>query len=360
MLSHVSTSPSEWPLTSAFDYADLLPLRAQAFLTALAPTLAINSRGDLWPHLMRGIAHRDVPMIVVGGRITQRSRRLWRPFRYLVRSTIGTIESISAVSEDDRVRWIAAGVPAHRVVVDGDPRDDEILERVSHPLTNDPALLAMAGPHTLVAGSTDQRDEYILLEALRTVRREDPRAKLILVPHDHTRATQVARAAHHRFRVTTWPGGTHTSDPPRELLVVTTMGRLADLYALGGIAYVGGGFRPGGIHSLAEPAAYGLPVIGGPFAGTSDEGTRFARANAVIALDPGGASRDLARHWGDLASEEARRWNAGLAARKVVRPGTTDVVWKRIAPRLGGLAATGPNERPRPRRSPNAGSPSPQ
>jgi 3-deoxy-D-manno-octulosonic-acid transferase len=103
-----------------------------------------------------------------------------------------------------------------------------------------------------------------------------------------------------------------------DVLLVDRTGALGDLYALADVAYVGGGFHAAGLHSVLEPAAFGVPVLIGP----RHEGSRDAK----LLLDAGGAAEVdgttvFARVAGDWLTDSAAREQAGNSAREVVRAG---------------------------------------
>jgi len=170
----------------------------------------------------------------------------------------------------------------------------------------------------MVAGSTWPSDEERLLPAWLAVRRRYPSMRLIIAPHEvsdpHIEAIESWARANGLASARLEGMSASTAD----VVVVDRYGVLGDLYALADIAYVGGGFRSAGLHSLLEPAAFGAPVIIGP----RHEDNRDAR----LLVAAGGAFR-----CGDAAAIESRinRWvespdglaEARSAAREVVRAG---------------------------------------
>ncbi len=103
--------------------------------------------------------------------------------------------------------------------------------------------------------------------------------------------------------------------PPADVVLVDRVGVLAELYAVGDVAYVGGGFGTDGLHSVLEPAALGLPVLFGPnHRNAREAGELVARGSALIVEDAKGL-QDALVLW--LRDEDARR-AAGAAARAYV------------------------------------------
>jgi 3-deoxy-D-manno-octulosonic-acid transferase len=175
---------------------------------------------------------------------------------------------------------------------------------------------------TLVAGSTWPSDEDVLLPAWDLVASRVPGARLIIAAHEPSEAWRAAitRAAEARGRrAATIDAATADTD----VVVIDRMGVLADLYAAGNVAYVGGGFHAAGLHSVVEPAAHGVPVVVGPRAGASRDASALLTAGGGIAAGSITALADALTRWladGDAAAA------AGARAREVVRRelGATD------------------------------------
>jgi 3-deoxy-D-manno-octulosonic-acid transferase len=107
--------------------------------------------------------------------------------------------------------------------------------------------------------------------------------------------------------------------------VVNVVGKLADIYAVGDVAYVGGGFRSGGLHSVSEPAAFAIPVIVGPRYEYSNDATLLAESGGAFPLQQALAAAHLRDICRDLLTEPIRRADSGLSARRVLQQGAASV-----------------------------------
>src|SRR5438093_8848123 len=105
---------------------------------------------------------------------------------------------------------------------------------------------------------------------------------------------------------------------PVPFLVVDRVGVLAALYGSGTMAYVGGGFGRAGLHSVLEPAAWGIPVAFGPRWHQSRDAELLIKAGAGVAVSD---YRDLTRVWDGWLQDETRRAGEGRRARLVVDSG---------------------------------------
>jgi 3-deoxy-D-manno-octulosonic-acid transferase len=101
-------------------------------------------------------------------------------------------------------------------------------------------------------------------------------------------------------------------------VLVDRVGVLAELYAAADAAFVGGGFHAAGLHSVLEPAAFGVPVCFGPRHANSRDAGLLAAAGGGAAATTGRALGELLRRW--RASAPLRE-HAGAHARGVVEAG---------------------------------------
>jgi 3-deoxy-D-manno-octulosonic-acid transferase len=113
--------------------------------------------------------------------------------------------------------------------------------------------------------------------------------------------------------------------PKGQVAIVTAGGLLADLYLGADVAYVGGGFRRGRLHAVAEPAAVGLPVIVGPRWHGAADADAMVSSGGAVPVPAGDAAAALARIISGLAAAPAERARRGLAARATLSGGASRV-----------------------------------
>jgi len=335
VLTHTSPSVAAHPPFHDFDQTDYLPLDEPGpvaeVLDALRPALLLFSRGDLWPELVAGAADRGIPVAVAGGMVRPRSGRLRAPAVWALRSMHRVISWVGAAGDGDAERWRWLGVPADRVTVTGDPRHDQVAERIPDLQPAARWRSGLRGPAlTVVAGSVEPADDEPLAEAAR---RLGAAWRWLVVPHDPgTRRVEQVEAAFRRrgAAVARWDAESPPPDSP--VTVLARRGLLADLYWAADAAYVGGGFRPGGLHAVCEPAVVALPIAAGPFVSTVRDGALLERAGGVRSAGDADALVSLLDAW---AASSALRWDVGLAARSALEAGAAE----RTAIGLTGVAA---------------------
>jgi 3-deoxy-D-manno-octulosonic-acid transferase len=352
--THFSPSAEPLALRLEVDAADYLPYdlpdTMHRLLGSLEPDLLVFAKLDVWPELSTRAATTGAQVAIVAATVSPGSARLRWPARRLLRAGYQAITAAAAISPEDAARLAQLGVPAERIQVLGDPRFDSVAERVRAVKSDESLLPFGPGAPTMVAGSTWPADEAVLLGGFAHLYRNRPDARLILVPHEPTPAQ--LGGLERRAASLGLPTPVRLSDArgPVPLLVVDRMGLLATLYGSGTMAYVGGGFGAAGLHSVLEPAAWGIPVAFGPRWRNSRDAALLLEAGAGTALPRawmGRARVALQQRWEDwIANEEGRRAQ-GQRAREVVERGLGASA--RSAAMLAGLISARPL-----RRSPRA------
>ena len=321
-------SPSAEPLAGRIpaDGSGYLPYdtpgAARDLLELLAPRALVFSKLDLWPGFATRAAAAGVRVGLVAGTVSEVSGRLGWPARTLTRSGYAALDRIGAVAAADAERLATLGAAPERIEITGDPRFDSAWERARGIGPDDPLLRLGEGALTLVAGSTWPPDEVVLLEALATVRRARPEARLVLVPHEPTPAHLAG--LDRRAAAAGLPRPVRASalgEDPGPLVVVDRVGVLATLYRAATIAYVGGGFGSAGLHSVLEPAACGVPILVGPRWRSSREAALLLEAGGARSVTRSGGAPALAAAWRRWLDDEEDRVRAGRAALAVLMAG---------------------------------------
>lgn len=329
ILTFSSPSMAAWPGPPGVDRVDYapadLPSEVAAVFTSLRPSIIVVSRGDLWPETVHCAVARHVPVAVVGGAVGGSSNRLRWPVRQLLATVHRHLAFVGARSAEDASRWIRLGARQEIVHVTGDPRNDYILDRVPGKSVPLPLAEWGAAGHVMVAGSTHPQDEALLLEAFAVIAQRDEAARLLVVPHEPGPASVrsiVSRARRLRLETALWNGSPAEIRAP--VVVVDQAGVLADLYAVGTLAYVGGGFGTSGVHSLAEPAAWGVPVLAGPGVFKDPAAQPLLESGGVTAISGPDPLPALVEKWTRWLGDPDARSAAGRAARAQIRCGAAD------------------------------------
>jgi len=331
-IAYTFFSPSAEALARrlAVDVADYLPYdlpaAAESMLDLIKPELLVFTKLDLWPELATRAAARGIPVSLIAGTVRPHSGRLGWPMARLLEPGYRSLALVAAIDAADGDRLLRLGAPRERLMVAGDPRFDSVLDRVRAVPGGDPLLQLGAGASTMVAGSTWPGDEDVLLDALTRLQDHPSRPRLILVPHEPTET---------RLKEITWSATKRGLPTPERLsrlaadrssgplLLVDRVGVLATLYGAGTMAYVGGGFHRAGLHSVLEPAAWGVPVAFGPRWRESRDATLLIEAGGAESVGTAtqGDGKPLLEVWESWLRDDRRRATQGETARRVVEQG---------------------------------------
>lgn len=322
-IAYTFYSPSAEQLARglAADFTDYLPFDlaadARGAILALRPDALVYSKLDIWPVITETASAMGVKVGVVSATLPPGSQRTGFFGRALLADAYRSLDAVGAISEGDAERFRESGTPAGRISVTGDTRYDQVWERARR--SPELAIVrSLRSDHpTLVAGSTWPSDEIRLLPAWKTVRGRVPDARLIIAPHEisetHIRAlAEWAQAAGFSC------ARIDEASPETAVIIVDRVGILGDLYAVGHVAFVGGGFHSAGVHSVLEPASFGLPVLFGPRSERSADASRLAAAGGAAQVSGARAIEEKLIRF--LASPSARD-DAGEEAISFVKRG---------------------------------------
>jgi 3-deoxy-D-manno-octulosonic-acid transferase len=234
------------------------------YLRALRPQLVIIAETEFWPNFLH-LAHASGASIaIVNARISNRSWPNYRRFRWALRKVLANVDLFLAQTPEDAARLQSIGAGTGRVQATGNLKFDMSLP-VPPPIIG--ALqrsLAESGTGpVLVCGSTVEGEESLLLKAFENVLVSHPRAAMILAPRHPERFAAVA-ALLEEMGIPFWRRSNWHDEPiTGGVLLVDTIGELAALYALAGVAFVGGSLVPRGGHNIIEPAQHGVAIMVG-------------------------------------------------------------------------------------------------
>jgi 3-deoxy-D-manno-octulosonic-acid transferase len=286
-------SPSGYDHSKNYKLADLityLPFdtvrNARRFLSLIRPTAAVMVRYDIWPNHIWELKNRKIPAFIANATMRRNSSRLKFPLKSFHHELYQQFSSILAVSTSDVKSFERIGIRYPQVQAIGDTRYDQVwsrsLEARKKHLIPESVLRRRK---VFVVGSSWEEDEDVLLPSFKKIMQYDANALMILVPHEPNLQT-LERI---EIQLNSTPGCIRFSDlndySGERIILVDSIGILTTLYQYAHVAYVGGSFKQG-IHSVLEPAVYGIPVLFGPKHHNSQEAVELARrGGATIVHD---------------------------------------------------------------------------
>ena len=232
------------------------------------PSVLLLVEGDIWPGLLYLLKRRGVKVILINGRISPRTFRYYKRFRFISRRLLDRLDMCLMQSDLDRERLIKIGQFGERSVTVGNIKFD----RNWRPMDDGEREYWIEQIHlrpenkVWVAGSTHEGEEEIIFKTYKRLVNKFPDLVLVIAPRRIERAEDLYRLGLDmglKTRHRTDPG-VNGGDHPYQVLILDTLGELGRIYGLADISFVGGSMVPVGGHNLLEPASFGCPVLFGP------------------------------------------------------------------------------------------------
>lgn len=300
------------------DVVRLLPLDGRStmrrFVREMNADAVLIGRYDVWRNMVLALEEANTPMVLVNATYPSAATRA----RGWVADTYGRLTDVVAVTPADGVALEQLIGRSVRVLADS--RYDRIHQAVQTARSRPPILPNVHVP-TLVVGSSWTPDVDLVLQAATKFGLD--RLRLVVVPHEPTKQhlQEIERKlVCRRF--------SECSDEYRGHVVVDSVGALLSLYAAADLAFIGGGFGAG-VHSLAEPAGFGLPCACGPNIRKSREGQELAYAGGVRVVP---SASDVLDWLTTMVQDVPERKRCGAINRDYLesRTGTSAIIARQI------------------------------
>jgi 3-deoxy-D-manno-octulosonic-acid transferase len=256
------------------------PRYVARFLDHWRPSLALFIESDLWPNLILQSAARRLPMVLINGRMSQRSFPRWRRVVGTISALLDKFDICLAQSSTDAERFSALG--CRNVVITGNlkldvpapPADPAKLERL---------MAQTRGRPVVVAASTHPGEEEILVEAHTTLAGFFPGLLTVIVPRHPDRGASIARMILASGLKPALRSREELPSATTDVYVGDTMGELGLFYRLAGIVFMGGSLVEHGGQNPIEAVKLGAAIVHGPHV--------FNFTDVYEALDQSGGAR---------------------------------------------------------------------
>ncbi len=312
-----------------------LPPWIDRFLDHWQPDLALWVESEFWPNLLRAIAARGIPLILINARISPRSYEGWMRLPRTIARLLGCFSLCLAQSEADGDKLIALG--AQNVRVPGNlkfaapslPVDAAELDRMRLSIGDRPVWVAI---------STHAGEETAVGEAHRIVAAGFPDLLTVIVPRHPARGPEIATAlAGMGLRVARRAAG-EAAGPETDIYIADTVGELGLFYRLAPIAFIGGSLVPHGGQNMLEGAKLGCAILQGPH--TANFAEIVSEMTAAGAVETVSDATSLAAAVSRLLHDPALRDQRSAAASAVAaaKDGILDRVLAELSPYLDSIA----------------------
>lgn len=242
-----------------------LPWAWALFFRRIRPRVLVIMETELWPNMLTAAHARGIPVVLANARLSERSARGYARASWLTRPMLQHLSLVAAQDEAAAERFVGLGIPADRVRITGSLKFDFTPPEG---LQAQAALLRerwqLDGRPVLVAASTHEGEDELLLSAFAGLRERHPQALLILVPRHPERFDSVARLVREHGLALARRSQQEAVVAETSVFLGDTMGELLLWYAMADVAFVGGSMLPVGGHNMLEPIALDVPTVSGP------------------------------------------------------------------------------------------------
>ena len=240
------------------------PKAVEKFLDRWRPSLAIWTESEFWPNLISFTSARDIPMILINARISEKSYRRWRFFKKSLKNLIEKF-NYSLIQDQKTVKYFSKiGISSNNFELTGTlkegsaalPHSEIEQVEISKQILNRPVWLA---------ASTHEGEEKLIAAAHRHASKASQGLLLIIVPRHPERGLEIASIlAKENFKICLRSKKDKISSDT-QIYIADTLGELGLWYRIAPVSFVGGSFVPIGGHNPFEPAALGSAILHGPY-----------------------------------------------------------------------------------------------
>ena len=297
-----------------------LPWLSAHILHKVQPRVFMPVETELWPNFLKAARHMHIPVMMVNGRISDKSVTRYRHLHSLLDDMIGTVTKFAMQSSIDAEYIVRLSANPDLVTVTGNTKFDQTYTAVSP--EEKQSMIAEMGlaenEGIFLAGSTHKGEEEYVLHAFDAIREKFPRARLVIAPRDVLRTDEIISIC--RQHGVQAVRRTHLQKHPaagHDVVILDTIGELGRVYSIGDVIYVGGSLIPHGGHNILEPAAHGKAIIVGTnMFNFKDTHVLFSKRDACITV---GSGEELAQQALGLFEDVSRRHRMEQETLAIVR-----------------------------------------
>ncbi len=247
---------------------DYWPIMRRAF-SFIRPVRIVLVEAEIWPNLAAEAHARRIPLALVNARLSARSERRYRQFRFFIAPTFRLLDLVCVPEKEDAKRWAALGVSQDRIRLTGSIKYDPAgLDQVAEiQETAHPVSLNHLEPESpvLFGGSTHRGEEEVLANIFLRLRQQFPSLRLFIAPRHVERLREIrAQLDALRLQVTLASEALAHRELNADCLLLDTTGELQRWYGIATVVFIGKSITAHGGQNPVEPILAGKPVVFGP------------------------------------------------------------------------------------------------
>ena len=238
---------------------------SRRFFKELEPDVFVLAESEFWPNILRVAQKQTRGVLLINGRISKTSWKRYFRVRVLIKNVLRSIDKFLVQTDLDRDRLVSIGVKPETIHVAGNLKAEINLPDLSKEqvLGFKHELRISQSMKVAVAGSTHKGEEQLLLAAFNKAHKKNADLRLILAPRHIDRSGEIETLAY-ALSLKVKRRTLLSQDEDWDVLILDTIGELAQFYALSDMAFIGGSLIPWGGQNLLEPAFYSKPIFFGP------------------------------------------------------------------------------------------------
>lgn len=293
------------------------PLFVSSFIRHIQPTKILINEMELWPNFSRACNKAQIPLYVINGRMSDKSKVTYKKFPSLFLPMFNSFKAICAQGQRDYDNYLELGVNPNKLFLTNNIKFDlsfsEADIKITEVIKN---TFAIGNRDILVGASTHEPEEQLLIDAYLPLLQQYPNLLLIIVPRHPQRFEKVHQLLKSQNIQVNLMSESKPCTDSTQVLLCNQMGKLRAIYALADIAYVGGSLADRGGHNALEPAAVGVPSLMGP--------SRYNNPAICTALESANALRnvenaaDIKSAFEDWLNNPEQRKASGAAGKQVL------------------------------------------
>ena len=260
------------------------PVFAARFIRHWQPTIALWFESEFWPGMLSTIKRRNIPLILINGRISNKSFKRWQQFDFVIKEILDCFTACLGQSEEDAYRLRALG--AKDAMCLGNlkyaglpiPVDEEKKKEIQDEIGERPVWLV---------SSTHNDEEAKIGRYLKELSAKHEGLLTIIAPRHPTRGVEIRDILQDKYQLkTALRSANEKIQPETEVYIADTIGEMGIWYELCPIVFIGGSLIPHGGQNFMEPSRCRDGVIVGPHMHNfTDAMNRAKRADGIIQVD---------------------------------------------------------------------------
>ncbi len=294
-------------------------LCAGKVVRAMRPELFITVETELWPVLTSSLKKTGCKIIVLNGRISEKSFKGYKKIGSFMKEMLSYIDYLYMQSDGDADRIKLLGAAKEKVGVMGNFKFDISLDNET-PLK----WLDHIDGKIFLAASTHEGEDEIILDAFISIKKKYEKVRLIIAPRHPERFVSVEELIrksgfNYVKRSNIKGSGVREQVSETDVILLDTIGELSRAFSKVSIAFIGGSLVPVGGHNILEPAYWSRPIIFGPYMNNFPISKEFLEKSAAIEINNADNISDTVT---DILSNDDKAMALGKNAKAIVEKNT--------------------------------------